>query len=147
MFIRIIFILIVLLVSTHSSWAQSIDECVIATSTEAKRLAQIGRSEADCPAGCSGCGCRGGPGYRNSKNECVGYSNLVSDCGPPLHNKCAKECYPAPPKCPKRRPPRLISTPPSPAVPPPDVPKETPRGTELESPAGKADHKSHGSLK
>jgi hypothetical protein len=44
-------------------------------------------SEARCnvPEGrCSGCGCKGGPGYRElSTNRCVGFRDLQRKCGSP----------------------------------------------------------------
>ena len=40
---------------------------------------------------CSGCGCRGGPGYRGPDGRCVGYANLKSVCGDPPETKCTRE--------------------------------------------------------
>ena len=47
-----------------------------------------------CPVRCSGCGCKGGPGYRDAAGKCVGYSNLIQKCGPPPHTRCVAECAP-----------------------------------------------------
>ena len=47
-----------------------------------------------CATTCEGCGCRGGPGYRDSRGKCVGYRELISRCGPPPHAGCARECFP-----------------------------------------------------
>jgi hypothetical protein len=44
---------------------------------------------------CSGCGCRGGPGYRGPDGRCVGYANLKRVCGDPPETKCIKEGFPA----------------------------------------------------
>jgi hypothetical protein len=45
-----------------------------------------------CRIGCSGCGCKGGPGYRGPDNKCVGYANIIQVCGPPPHAGCVREC-------------------------------------------------------
>jgi len=45
-----------------------------------------------CNIVCRGCGCKGGPGYRNKQGRCVGYKNLISECGPPPHAGCTREC-------------------------------------------------------
>jgi hypothetical protein len=52
-----------------------------------------------CPAFCSGCGCKGGPGYRapesnGRKGGCVGYADIISKCGPAPHKEkgCVREC-------------------------------------------------------
>lgn len=47
-----------------------------------------------CATSCKGCGCRGGPGYRDDRGKCVGYRELISRCGPPPHARCARECFP-----------------------------------------------------
>ena len=43
---------------------------------------------------CSGCGCRGGPGYRDGDGKCVGHRELVRRCGPAPHAGCAFENAP-----------------------------------------------------
>ena len=44
---------------------------------------------------CSGCGCKGGPGYRsNETGKCVSYKQLRSTCGTPLTTKCKFENEP-----------------------------------------------------
>ncbi|MFO1033502.1 MAG: YHYH domain-containing protein [Hyphomicrobiales bacterium] len=44
---------------------------------------------------CQGCGCKGGPGYRNnSTGRCVGYKTLVNECSPYLHAGCTFENAP-----------------------------------------------------
>lgn len=40
---------------------------------------------------CSGCGCRGGPGYRGPDGKCVGWSNIGRVCGSPPTARCAAE--------------------------------------------------------
>ena len=47
-----------------------------------------------CEVWCDGCGCKGGPGYRDSFENCVSYRNLISACGA-FHDKgCKPECFP-----------------------------------------------------
>ena len=41
----------------------------------------------DLPA-CTGCGCRGGPGYRGPNGQCVSYRNLDRICGSGPHSAC-----------------------------------------------------------
>lgn len=73
-------------------------ECFKLEKETAKIIGNAGGS--DCPIGCSGCGCKGGPGYRaprrgtETRGHCVGYANLYSVCGPPPHAKCTRECTP-----------------------------------------------------
>lgn len=45
------------------------------------------------PAACRGCGCRGGPGYRDNKTgKCVSHKRLKKVCGsPPDKKRCTKE--------------------------------------------------------
>ncbi len=43
---------------------------------------------------CSGCGCRGGPGYRGPDGRCVGFAALDRVCGVPPETRCAKEGAP-----------------------------------------------------
>jgi len=40
---------------------------------------------------CSGCGCKGGPGYRGPDGKCVGWKTLNKVCGKPPTKNCAKE--------------------------------------------------------
>ena len=40
---------------------------------------------------CSGCGCRGGPGYRGPNGRCVGWSDIGRTCGDPPSTRCAPE--------------------------------------------------------
>jgi hypothetical protein len=44
-------------------------------------------------AACSGCGCRGGPGWRSKRTgKCVGWDDLARECGnPPDPARCTKE--------------------------------------------------------
>jgi hypothetical protein len=45
-----------------------------------------------CQTSCTGCGCKGGPGYRGPNKKCVGYVNIIQVCGPPPHANCVREC-------------------------------------------------------
>jgi hypothetical protein len=47
-------------------------------------------SVADAQA-CSGCGCRGGPGYRGPSGRCVGWSDVGRTCGDPPSTRCIPE--------------------------------------------------------
>jgi hypothetical protein len=40
---------------------------------------------------CSGCGCRGGPGYRGPDGKCVGWENIGRVCGSPPTTHCTPE--------------------------------------------------------
>lgn len=40
---------------------------------------------------CSGCGCKGGPGYRGPNAQCVGWARLNKVCGNPPTKKCRAE--------------------------------------------------------
>src|SRR5689334_3077866 len=68
-----------------------------------KRIAFICLAVALCSAtvtaeeNCSGCGCKGGPGYRgppttrHPKGECVGWAQLNKICGNPPTTHCTPE--------------------------------------------------------
>ena len=40
---------------------------------------------------CSGCGCKGGPGYRGPDGKCVGWAALKKTCGTPPTERCSAE--------------------------------------------------------
>ena len=40
---------------------------------------------------CSGCGCRGGPGYRGPDGKCVGWENIGRVCVSPPTTHCTPE--------------------------------------------------------
>jgi hypothetical protein len=40
---------------------------------------------------CSGCGCKGGPGYRGPDGKCVGWANIGNVCGSPPTTRCRAE--------------------------------------------------------
>ena len=54
-----------------------------------------------CTTSCKGCGCRGGPGYRDDRGKCVGYRELISRCGEAPHAGCTRECFPVVQGCSK----------------------------------------------
>ncbi len=77
-----------------AAWAQDLGSCVQASPEFAKKLAEARKGQ-DCQVKCEGCGCKGGPGYRSLRTmQCVGYKNLVAECGPPPHERCQRECTP-----------------------------------------------------
>lgn len=45
---------------------------------------------------CRGCGCQGGPGYRDTETrDCVGYEEMAKVCGlPPTSDRCTFEGHP-----------------------------------------------------
>jgi hypothetical protein len=44
---------------------------------------------------CTGCGCKGGPGYRSNKSgKCVGFKQLTKTCGNPPTQRCTFENAP-----------------------------------------------------
>lgn len=43
---------------------------------------------------CTGCGCKGGPGYRGPDGQCVGFRNLAKVCGDPPDTRCVFENAP-----------------------------------------------------
>jgi len=40
---------------------------------------------------CSGCGCKGGPGYRGPNGRCVGWADIGRTCGSPPTLRCTPE--------------------------------------------------------
>ncbi|GEM_PF-1807912 len=51
---------------------------------------------ANCPdrPACTGCGYKGGPGYRGPDGKCVGFKNLERICGDPPTTHCVFENAP-----------------------------------------------------
>ena len=101
---RSLFIAVMLLLLSNASvHAQPIEQnstipCVVVTKKIAKlhNYLELGT----CAAGCSGCGCQGGPGYRAQNGRCVGFSNIIAKCGPPPHHvRCKAECVPVAANC------------------------------------------------
>jgi hypothetical protein len=73
--------------------------CPVISEQLAKSIAAQIRGGGRCTAFCRGCGCKGGPGYRTPDGRCVGYANLIRECGPPPHALCRRECAPVAPGC------------------------------------------------
>jgi hypothetical protein len=46
-----------------------------------------------CNANCTGCGCKGGPGFRSGR-DCVGWEKVLTKCGKAPHLGCRRECFP-----------------------------------------------------
>ena len=40
---------------------------------------------------CTGCGCKGGPGFRGPNGRCVSYKQLDTVCGSPPTTRCVVE--------------------------------------------------------
>ena len=94
---RIAFALALAVAGLTADMAASQD-CMVLDKAVAKKVADDGG--ATCKVSCSGCGCKGGPGYRapptenSPKGNCVSYRSLNSVCGPPPHAGCTRECAP-----------------------------------------------------
>ena len=74
--------------------------CLQADVETALAIAKEKERNGVCEVVCSGCRCKGGPGYRNPEtNHCVGWGDLNDICGPAPHLKCIAEC--AEPQCEK----------------------------------------------
>lgn len=80
------------------SQAARANECLTATPERAAAVAAA-RAGSNCDVQCEGCGCKGGPGYRNSEGHCVGWKRLIKECGPPPHALCTPECFPVVSEC------------------------------------------------
>jgi hypothetical protein len=52
-------------------------------------LFYVSNGVADCF--CQGCGCKGGPGWRDNEGHCVSYKKLLKTCGDPPDTKCTYE--------------------------------------------------------
>ena len=77
--------------------------CPLVSVELAGRIAKAIDGQGVCDVTCRGCGCKGGPGYREVLTErCVGWEDLIQKCGPPPHKLCLAECEPVSPGCPGR---------------------------------------------
>lgn len=72
--------------------------CALVPPGISKIIGDFLKGKGTCPASCSGCGCKGGPGYRDA-NGCVSWAQLEKRCGPSPHKGCTKECIPVVPAC------------------------------------------------
>jgi hypothetical protein len=68
--------------------------CPLLTADLVKAILPAVTGHGTCATRCTGCGCKGGPGYRDAKGQCVGYGNIIQQCGPPPHAGCRAECAP-----------------------------------------------------
>lgn len=59
-------------------------------------VGSTGPALANCPdrPACTGCGCKGGPGYRGPDGTCVGFKQLDRVCGDPPTTRCTFENAP-----------------------------------------------------
>jgi hypothetical protein len=82
------------LVGSSAAPAQSFG-CAILNKEQARFVGEANKGQGRCEAQCTGCGCKGGPGYRALDGQCVGHANLNSKCGPPPHDSkgCVRECF------------------------------------------------------
>lgn len=67
--------------------------CPLVPPALAQAIAEEAEGKGRCNVVCSGCGCKGGPGYRKN-NNCVSWKHLIEECGPPPHDRCEAECEP-----------------------------------------------------
>jgi endonuclease YncB( thermonuclease family) len=68
-------------------------------------LASIVLSSPGVAQACSGCGCKGGPGYRAPNGRCVGWADIDRTCGRPPETRCTPELVPKQgPNTPENRP-------------------------------------------
>jgi hypothetical protein len=58
------------------------------------KVAALVKGKGHCSASCTGCGCKGGPGFRDNQGHCVGWANVIRKCGPKPHAGCSRECHP-----------------------------------------------------
>ena len=77
--------------------------CPLVSIELAHRIARAVDGQGVCDVTCRGCGCKGGPGYREiATDNCVGWADLIKKCGPEPHSLCKAECEPVSAGCPGR---------------------------------------------
>ena len=96
--VRFSFIVVLLLFASFAG-AASAQECLQVGKSTADNVAAFVKNKGKCAVSCRGCGCLGGPGYRDDRGRCVGWDDLIEVCGLPPHAKCAAECVPADDAC------------------------------------------------
>ncbi len=74
--------------------AEGAQRCALMTKQMVDALLPAIRGQGNCQIRCHGCGCKGGPGYRDSDGKCVAWSQLIRRCGPSPHSGCTAECFP-----------------------------------------------------
>jgi hypothetical protein len=81
-----------------AAWAQQDEDhtrvCPLLTAELVRTIMPAVTGHGVCQTRCSGCGCKGGPGYRDGQGKCVGYGNIIQKCGPAPHSLCRAECAP-----------------------------------------------------
>ena len=73
--------------------------CPVLSDALAKEVAAKVKGNGSCSQFCSGCGCKGGPGYRGPNGQCVNWAQLIKVCGPAPHDGCTRECQPVAKGC------------------------------------------------
>src|SRR6185437_512192 len=100
--IRIWFLAFALLCAPVA-WAQQDEDhekvCPLLTTDLVRAILPAVTGHGGCRIFCKGCGCKGGPGYRDAQRHCVAYVNIIQKCGPPPHSLCRAECAPVEPGC------------------------------------------------
>src|SRR5436190_2020072 len=85
-------VFVVAILFFHGEAFGSEPACMVFTQEQAKQIAENGGSK--CTIKCEGCGCKGGPGYRTGRGQCVSYQNLIGECSTAHHERCRAECRP-----------------------------------------------------
>jgi hypothetical protein len=80
------------------AWSQEDEDhmrvCPVLTDELLQKVLPEVTGKGACKVFCRGCGCKGGPGYRDQAGRCVGYADIIQKCGPPPHRLCKAECAP-----------------------------------------------------
>jgi hypothetical protein len=82
----VLLLLLLLLLFPAGVLADGVDGqfvCPVISEELARRIAAEIKGSGGCSAFCRGCGCKGGPGCRDQRGQCVGYAQLITRCGPP----------------------------------------------------------------
>jgi hypothetical protein len=81
-----------------AAWSQEDEDharlCPLLTEDLLQKVLPEVTGHGACKVFCRGCGCKGGPGYRDQAGSCVGYADIIRKCGPPPHRLCKAECAP-----------------------------------------------------
>jgi hypothetical protein len=81
-----------------AAWSQEDEDhaqvCPLLTVDLLQKVLPEVKGQGACKVYCRGCGCKGGPGYRDQAGHCVGYADIIQKCGPPPHHLCKAECAP-----------------------------------------------------
>src|SRR5262245_61857256 len=74
--------------------AESERLCPSLTVELANKVAAWIKGKGNCNAYCTGCVCKGGPGFRSADGKCVSWAEVITKCGLQPHAKCRRECHP-----------------------------------------------------